>query len=255
MMFTKGGNGKIQAWIMLCLGASLAVTGCSSESTDSSNVKTAGIYADLSVDADSSSNAVVEAALKVGGSSSNTYLELVSGDVLTASNGIHTQTMTRIGSGNWVRYRATLPDTPLNSDSQFTISLTRAADTDAPSSSVSLAPVISITQPPVDFISSYSRSADDLLISWDPISSGESTRLTIEGSCIQQFQWPVTGLSSFTVQAGNLHGWSSLSGADTGCSATIRLERIRYGAVDPAYSEGGNLVSTRMAERAIFTYP
>ena len=236
MMFTKGGNGKIQAWIMLCLGTSLAVTGCSSESTDSSNVKTAGIYADLSVDADSSSNAVVEAALKVGGSSSNTYLELVSGDVLTASNGIHSQTMTRIGSGNWVRYRATLPDTPLNSDSQFTISLTRAADTDAPSSSVSLAPIVSIT--------------------WDPISSGDSTRLTIDGSCIYQYQHTVAaGDTSITLPVNALHESAGLSATDKGCSATITLERIRYGAVDPAYSEGGNLISTRMAKRVIFTYP
>ena len=57
-------------------------TGCAS--IESSDIKTSGIYADFEAKSSGEGSTLLSASLKVG-ENSNTYLDLVEGDTLTAS--------------------------------------------------------------------------------------------------------------------------------------------------------------------------
>ena len=230
----------------------LALGGCSAESTESSDVKTSGIYADLEVQVDGTGNADAEATLRVGGADSNTYLQLANGDTLTASNGVAAYTLTRRGSGDWVRYGSVLPDTP--DDAQVTISLHRPADQDAPSSTVSLASAMTIAQPAQDGLT-FSRFADDLVIAWTPVSSAQQTSLSIGGGCLQPFSRDVTGFNGTLTISAKFLIKSGGVGASNNCAATIRLERPRSGQVDPNYGKGGRIIGTRYTQRVFLSTP
>ena len=94
---------------MLLFGANiLLATACAR--VDSSDVRTGGVYADLEVTASGDGTSIVIAGLRVGGPQSNTYLDLVDGDTLTAHGGDQSQEMRKARSllGR-VTYRARFP--------------------------------------------------------------------------------------------------------------------------------------------------
>ena len=70
-------------WMILCLG-SLALA-CSDESVESEDIRTTGIYPEIQVTATGNGSSLVRVRLKVGGSDSNTYLNLTGDDTLSAS--------------------------------------------------------------------------------------------------------------------------------------------------------------------------
>src|SRR6185369_3348604 len=82
----------------LCLLGLFAV-GCSKETTSSSNIKTPGIAALIDVYADTDTTATVHVQLRVGGSSSNTYVTLDGSDKLTATAAGKTKTLTVVDTG------------------------------------------------------------------------------------------------------------------------------------------------------------
>src|SRR4051812_28938457 len=77
----------------------LLLMGCSKETTSSSNIKTGGIAALIDVYADTASSATVHVELKVGGSDSNTYVDLDNGDELVATAGDDMKVLTTRDAG------------------------------------------------------------------------------------------------------------------------------------------------------------
>ena len=82
---------KSVAALTVC--ASFLLHGCSQ--VDSDAVRTSGMYADMSIEADGSGGSLTRASLKVGGSSSNTFINLTDGDALVTRVGTSSYPMVR----------------------------------------------------------------------------------------------------------------------------------------------------------------
>src|SRR4051812_47416267 len=139
------------ALVSLCF-IGLAALGCSKETTSSSNIKTGGIAALIDVYADDDTSATVHVELKVGGSSSNTYVALEGGDALTATAAGKTKTLTSIDTGI---YEADFSG--LDAGTEFQVTLDRPDDTTASDNSGTLPDPFTFDKPTADL----SRMTDD----------------------------------------------------------------------------------------------
>lgn len=212
-------------------GALLVALALGCEDVSSSEVRTSGIWAGLSVDADGRGGSIARAALKVGGELSNTYVELDADDALTATLAADTVPMVEESLGTVHHYVATFATDPVGEP--FTIAFERTIDESAPSSGVALPPAFDLASPVVTF----SRLAEDLTVSWSP-PSAEPIRVEINGGCIQF--WGVDLASdggSTVVPAGTLAPANDV--APEACDLDVIVTRTLAGEVDPAYGEGG----------------
>lgn len=219
---------------------SVALAGLLGGCTDlsSSDIKTSGINASLGVTANGNGSTVVGAQLHVGNSLTD-YVELESGDALTARVADDTETLSESKLLGIINYSASFTDHDAPG-SVYTIALERgAADTSAPASSCTLPAAFAITAP-AD-AQTFSRAGDDIVVGYS--GSGESDPLSwsASGDCVQ-----VTGATlpsdtgTFTLPKGTLT--SSASQSDAGpvsCQVTITVSRTRAGTLDPAYGGGG----------------
>ena len=217
------------------LGASLCVAGCTCESVKSNDIKTSGLYALLEASAPGTGRLEVKATLTLG-PGSLTYLELASGDELTATVGSTARAMTRTASFGATWYEAAFDgDT---AETPVKIELRRISDTSAPESAVTLPAPFALASPGANTVVSRATSTP---ISWTGAGQGDPMHLSARGSCITSVD---TDLSS---DSGNytLAPLVAASGApsDT-CDVSIALVRSRLGRVDPAYGKGGAFKAT-----------
>src|SRR5215510_5589701 len=77
----------------------LLLSAACKETVDSSDVRTSGVYPEIEVTANGSGDSTVRVELKVGGSNSNTYLELRGDDELEVTVGDTTKSMKESGNG------------------------------------------------------------------------------------------------------------------------------------------------------------
>ncbi len=201
----------------------LAATGCSKETVSSANIRTKGIAATIVVTGSASGSSEVEATLRVGGDESNTYVMLEGGDKLVAKAAEETKDMHAESEGVYLAQFATnAQDTP------FTVSLLRGEDEDAPDNTVSLPAPFTIGALPT---TSPSRASDDLTVTWDPATGGDSMRMEVKGDCIFSKKFSIPGDSgSFVIAKGQL---DSTGGSEPkACDLTITLWRTRKGTTD-----------------------
>jgi hypothetical protein len=218
---------------LLVLAASLMV-GCSQ--VDSDAIRTSGMYADLSVEADGSGGSLTRATLKVGGNSSNTYINLSAGDSLVTRVGSTSYPMVRQEALGVVWYQAVPPVDTANA--AFRVSLLRDDDVSAPNSDVTLPPPFTITGPAPG--SAYSRTSQAVTITWSGSGAADPLTWQLTGDCIvSQSGNQVSDIGTLTIPAGAIQPRAN-QGA-TSCNAQIRFYRTRAGSVDPAYGEGGEL--------------
>ncbi|MEO8181828.1 MAG: hypothetical protein ABI895_23590, partial [Deltaproteobacteria bacterium] len=92
----------MKRWTLFVLPALCACT----ESVESTDVRTSGVYPEFQVVADGSGSSSASARLEVGGNDSNTFLDLRGSDLLEVSAGGQTQRMT---SGGDHSYSARFP--------------------------------------------------------------------------------------------------------------------------------------------------
>ena len=203
------------------------------ESVDSTAVTTAGVYADITAMADGSGSTRTTAILKVGGATSNTYLDLIEADTLEATQGEETQTMSKVSVGDYREYIADFNVDEV--DTEFAIAFLREVDEGAPSSVVSLPAKFEITEPASD--ATFSRETDDITIAWD-VTDGAPMRADITGDCFYVDDIDIDvddGTVSFA--AGSLEAYEDQE--DETCDAVISVWRTRVGDLDPSYGEGG----------------
>jgi hypothetical protein len=157
--------------------ASVALGGCSRETTSSANIRTPGIAALIDVTATDSTNSTVHVELRVGGSSSNTFVNLESGDKLTASAGdVVKDLRSDDAAGEYEAEFATAA-----AGTEFKVMFEREVDEDALGNRGTMPAPFEITGVPT---TTPSRVNDDIVITWDPAESGASMEIEVTGSCI-----------------------------------------------------------------------
>jgi hypothetical protein len=207
----------------LCL-IGFSALGCSKETTSSSNIKTGGIAALIDVNAFDDTTATVHVELRVGGSSSNTYVDLEGQDRLIATAGGKTKTLTARDTGI---YEADFSG--VEGGTEFSVTLDRPDDITASDNSGTLPDPFTLDDPTSDL----SRMTDDLTLSWAPAETGDGMRVDIDGSCIFPYDHEMSDTGSFVVAAGKLRS----TGGDMPetCDLTAKLERARDGSADTVF--------------------
>lgn len=207
--------------------------GCA-EDVDSSDVKTSGMYADFSVTGRGDGRSEVRAAIRIGGGNSNTYADLTAGDVLSATSGADTHTLTKIGGtlGKVHIYGATFDGA--EAGQAFNIAFDRADDDSAPESNSMLPDAFDITAPVAN--AEVSRT-EALTVTWTP-STSSAVEIDLDGDCVILDSHNASSDSgSYTFEADSIRPSAGKDG-DT-CNVEIVVTTRRSGTVDSAFGEGG----------------
>jgi hypothetical protein len=210
---------------LLCLLAFSAVgMGCSKETTSSSNIKTGGIAALIDVNAFDDTTATVHVELKVGGSSSNTYVDLEGNDELVATAAGATKTLKVVDTGI---YEADFSG--VEGGTEFTVSLERPDDATASDNSGNLPDPFTLDDPPTGL----SRMDDDLTLTWAPADTGDGMHAAITGKCIFPYDKDMSDTGGLVVAAGKIDS----TGGDMPetCDLTAKLERVTDGVADTQF--------------------
>ena len=225
--------------VMGMCGAAGGLTACS-EDVDSENIRTAGIYAAMTIKSATENTADVEVTLKTGGSGSNTYLNLTGGDALTATlNNSASQVLSKYAPNpKEISYRTTFSANPAGvENSTYKIAFNRSAnDVSAPDSSVTIpasAADLAVSS------ANFSRTKNAIGLTWSAQDATKHLDLDINGSCIQGYTTTILDAGTYTVNPGTLTGKSS----DT-CNVTFTLSRSVNGTLDKGYGEGGYIKAT-----------
>jgi len=201
----------------------LSALGCSKETTSSKNIKTGGIAALIDVYAGADSKARVHVELRVGGSSSNAFVNLEGQDELIAKADDQTKTLEAVDSGI---YEAVFIG--VEEDTAFSVTLERPDDVTASENSGSLPAPFDLDDPQ----SGLSRKDDALELSWNP-GSEDAMNLEIEGDCIFDLDKGVPDTGAYTVKAGTLE---STGGDDPeACDLALTAVRTRDGSADSKF--------------------
>lgn len=202
----------------------LSALGCSKETTSSSNIKTGGIAALIDVYADDDTTATVHVELRVGGSSSNTFVALEGGDSLTATAAGKTKTLTSIDTGI---YEADFSG--VEGGTEFQVTLDRPDDETASDNNGVLPEPFSLDDPASDL----SRKDDDLPLTWAPADTGDGMHVEIDGDCVFRYKHDMSDTGSYTVAAGQIDS----TGGDKPetCDLTAHVERNSDGSADTLF--------------------
>ncbi len=231
----QNGMRKLQlGFVSLLLSASLAA-GCRQE-VESTDIRTTGVYPVIDVTAEGSGTSRVLVKLKVGGINSNTYLELIGPDRLTATGGGATKELDSTGS---VTYGATFAT---EAAGPFVVSFMRGPEDDsAPNSTVDLPEPFIITPLAT---TELSRATADLAFTWTPGPAAGVIDSSLYGSCIDTIIETIPDDGTATISHDRIH---ARDGATTdSCSVTLTLARTDVGQVDPAFTEGGRVTATQI---------
>jgi hypothetical protein len=220
----------------------------------SGDVKTDAIYASISVDANGDGTSRARTSLKVGGSTSNTFLDLTDGDTLLASADTTQQVQRKESSLGVIWYDTTFSTAVADATYKISLMRTGAAGscnaTSAPNSHVTLPAPFTLTAPTAG--SAVARTAA-INVTWTG-PAPEQMHLTAEGLCVQPFSLDVPGgATSATIAAGALKDLDAKKPAS--CEVTIALSRSRNGVLDPNYGSGGRITATQSRSLSITSSP
>ena len=213
------------------------------ESVESEDIRTTGIYPEIEVRATGNGSSRVEVRLKVGGDDSNTFLELTGDDKLYATADGETKRL----DGDDDTYSASFPVDA--EGTEFTIAFERGeSDDGAPASVVTLpAPFeLSITE------SEASRADTDLEYSWEPEATG-NIGWELDGDCIISDDDTTPDDGSDTIEAGTIDTFDS--DKDETCTVDLKLTRTRSGSIDEAFTEGGRIVALQVRQDSFTSTP
>ena len=231
--------------LLLSLGVAFgALAGCA-EDVDSDDVATDALYANIWVEASGDGNSRAYTTLRVGGSSSNTYIELTEYDALMTFVNDTSKGMQENESAFGIVYATDFPfeaeDTP------FRVAFLRTPPPDgecagdsAPNSTVTLPRPFSITSPAPS--TSVSRAAP-FTFNWNNSGTADAMSYRISGPCILDHSESISSdPGTWTVAAGTI----MTVGTDqtVTCNATLTISRSRNGVLDENYGEGG-VISAR----------
>jgi hypothetical protein len=239
-------------WIAPCL---VACAAC--QSISSSDVKTQGIYADLTASSDGMTTSV-EAHLKTGGSLSNTYLDLQNGDSLTAYAGNDTAPMNRNAVLGDVWYSASF--NAGMGGTMVRIDFERSHDAmtmqclggSAPNSIATLPDPFTLTAPTSG--ATFSRASGSIQVTWSESGASDPLTYSVSGPCILPLTGQTADTGSLTIAGGQIHPLQQ-QGVASSCAINISLSRSRSGRVDSAFGEGGSFGATQTRQVTVQSTP
>jgi len=224
------------------LGTAVALSAACT-SIQSSSIKTSGLSASMQVVADGTGQTTASATLNVG-SNSTDFVDLSPGDVLVATAGARSQTMSRLDALSVISYRTNFNG--LDGDgTQYTIALNRANDVSAPSSVCVMPKPFGITAPTGNGI--FSRANSDITVTYDSVGTQDSMSWSVGGDCVKGLVGgSVAGdTGSFTIAKGTLVPVGG-SQSSVSCQAQIKLTRARSGQVDAHFGSGGTFTAMQV---------
>ena len=235
------------AFLLLSL---VLLNGCS-EDVDSEDIRTSGIYAAMDLEATADNHTGIQVALKVGGSNSNTYLNLTAGDTLTATlNDSEETTLSKVeDSSGEINYTGAFSSASAGTENSIIkIAFNRnSADTSAPNSLVTLPAAPSgLTTDKTNF----NRGTESVILTWDASNTSSNMSLDYEGSCISDGSATVVDNGIYTINAGTIKDSSQQS-----CSVTFTLSRSVSGTLDPAFGEGGYIRAKQSRSISVTSAP
>lgn len=226
---------------IFCLAG--GISGCGS--TQSDNVKTKGISAEITISADSTGKATVSTSLSAGSGFGATSLILSSGDVLKATANGTTQVLSKDTTlFGEVKYKTTFDN--INPGTVTTVSLQRADDTSCPNSHVQLPDAFTITVPSQGQI--FSRT-DTMNVNWTPpVNIAGSMKIDFLTTCTSQQGGDVIRSNGFfrsdsgatTVAVADLFPDLPFDTAKD-CTSKVEITRSVDGTLDPGFGEGGSI--------------
>lgn len=224
----------------------ILLVGCAK--TESDDILTSGIYAQISATALGDGTTTVSATLFVGNPINFNYVELAGDDQLIASHGTEDQVMVERELFNTVAHEATLQGDA--EGDAFEVAFVRTIDAGAPRSVATLpAPFMLVSRP-----ATVSR-ADALTVTWSPIGTSDAMSWRVEGDCIEREEGPITGdPGTVTIPANTIKPRAG-QGTPTECAMTLSIARTRAGTLDPAYGKGGIISGTQRRLASITTTP
>ena len=231
---------KIELGSLSVLSLLLATTGAAGcrQEVESTDVRTSGVYPDIDVRAEGSGSTRVQVKLRVGGPVSNTFLELVGKDRLTATAGGVTKEL----DNNGLAYAATFPGDAAGS---IVVAFMRGdADVSAPNTTVNLPAPFTLTLGAQEL----SRAAGDLAFTWSPASGTGDVDVSADGRCVGLHLETTPDDGSSSISGDQLHAQN----VDDACQVVLTLARTQSGEVDPAFTEGGR-VHAHQIRSASFT--
>jgi hypothetical protein len=214
--------------------SSMAMIGCSKEVTSSANIRTAGISALIDVTAEDDKNSTVHVDLRVGGSSSNTFVILESGDKLVAEAkavGATAGTAVDMQAQSEGEYEAEFATAA--EDTEFLVKLERSVDDDALANSGKMPAPFQIVSVPD---SSPSRANEDVTITWTPTDIDADMKMELSGTCIFNKSIDVAGdEGKYTIEKGTLDSTGGDMPKD--CDVTVEMRRTQSGTADPIFDK------------------
>jgi hypothetical protein len=225
---------------LLAICSAMALAACAK--TDSEDLLTHGMSAELEARATGDGTTLVSATLFVGDPSDLNFVELQGDDDLIAENSGQQMEMGESSLGNIVSYSAVF--TTDEEGDEFVVDFERSLDAGAPDSSVTLPAKYT-----VDAVDTAQSRAADLVLSWDE-PSDDDMAWRADGSCIELAGAPIdANATDLTISASTL---VAVAGADPSCQVTITLTRQREGDLDPGYGHGGSILGTQI-RTVVFT--
>jgi hypothetical protein len=100
----------------------------------------------------------------------------------------------------------------------------------------------------------FSRKDSAVEITWSPTAS-DPIRWELEGSCVQRLSDNLPGDSGrLVLEKAKIQALSERQAGET-CDVVVKIFRMRAGAVDPAYGEGGNFAAEQVRAVTIQSAP
>lgn len=233
---------------------------CSTETTESENIATPGIYARMNVDTLSTGSSKVTVELNVGGLN-GTNISLSANERLEASNAGTTKIMNRDTDFLDVDYEIGFDTYDVSSP--FRVALFRSSGEVIDGSFVFLPPDFDISSPQTDQIFSID---DRLPIMWTANDPGQVIDLFVATRCTnntggtaassQRFELPDDGFEDFDLSQLNAATDNTIDRTQT-CLLDVTIERARTGTLDPEFTSGGSISSrqARSVEDLVLRFP
>jgi hypothetical protein len=233
------------------LGAVAALGGaCLQVSSSASVVDTRSLVALMTVNAGASGLTVAGASL-TSVDNPTEFIELSSGDSLTASTGNQSQVMAKVELMGAVSYVASFSGAA-TADAAYQIALTRASGGSAPSSSCSLpAPFDAALATPT---TTFSRANDAIPLTITGAGGSDTTSVAYTGNCVSAGVVYVSNDSMLQVLSGTIKTALG-SPSNASCQVTLLVERSRDGTVDPALALNSKMTCSQTRPLTITSVP
>ena len=229
------------------IAGTAALAGCSGQTTNSDEIQTETIWANITVDSDGE-RARVATELNVSGPNGNN-LNLTSGDQLTVTAGGISATLEKDLDFLDIDYQGYIHATA--SDTLFTIALKRPNDVNAENSTVTLPKSFTIHSPIENQVYQGNEAID---IHWDGLEANNSIHMELISECktitggnlLQVETYSTDDDGQYQVVPNDLEMFKNTNvDMSKRCTFEVYLQRKNFGNTDPLFKNSSRISATQ----------